>query len=277
MRHEESDLSHMFDTLLLQQWPMIVAGGFFVGFLVGMTGVGAGSLMTPFLINHVHLSPTLAVGTDLLFAGFTKASAAARHHTLNNVNWHIVRWLAFGSVPGAISMLALLGYLNPDVAAISRTIRLALASALVLSAFAIILYPFVAKKRLAVATDDSDVPARPMPTLFLGLGLGAVVTLTSVGAGAIGVVVLTALYPKLITRRLVGTDIVHAIPLTLVSGLGHAGMGNVNLPLLAMLLAGSIPGIAIGSRLTGKLPDWLLRIALSLVLLFAAYQLYAKA
>ena len=116
-----------------------------------------------------------------------------------------------------------------------------------------------------------------MPTLFLGLGLGAVVTLTSVGAGAIGVVVLTALYPKLITRRLVGTDIVHAIPLTLVSGLGHAGMGNVNLPLLAMLLAGSIPGIAIGSRLTGKLPDWLLRIALSLVLLFAAYQLYAKA
>lgn len=102
------------------------------------------------------------------------------------------------------------------------------------------------------------------------------VTLTSVGAGAIGVVVLTVLYPTLITRRLVGTDIVHAIPLTLISGAGHAGMGNVNILLLVMLLAGSIPGIALGSRLTGKLPDWLLRVALACVLMFAAYQLYLK-
>lgn len=266
----------MLDPALLEQWPIIVVGGFIVGFLVGMTGVGAGSLMTPFLISQVGIAPTIAVGTDLLFAGITKATAAARHHAFGNVNWSIVRWLALGSVPGAVAMLSLLGYLDPDMAAISRVIRGALAAALVLSAVAILLYPFVAKERLALATEDGDVPPRPLPTMLLGLGLGAVVTLTSVGAGAIGVVVLTALYPRLITRRLVGTDIVHAIPLTLVSGAGHATMGNVNLTLLGLLLAGSIAGIAIGSRLAGRLPDWLLRTALSMVLVVAAYQLYAK-
>ncbi len=266
----------MFDTPFLDVWPIIVTGGFFVGFLVGMTGVGAGSLMTPFLITQVGVPPTLAVGTDLLFAGLTKASAAARHHNFGNVNWPIVRWLAAGSVPGAIAMLALLSFLNPDMAAIARIIKASLAGALVLSALAILLYPVIAKERMQMLSETADTPPRPLPTVLLGLGLGSVVTLTSVGAGAIGVVVLTALYPMLVTRRLVGTDIVHAIPLTLVSGAGHAGMGNVDLVLLGMLLVGSIPGIALGSRLTGKLPDRILRIALAGVLMFAAYQLYIK-
>lgn len=266
----------MLDTSLLHLWPTIVAGGFVVGFLVGITGVGAGSLMTPFLINHVGISPTLAVGTDLLFAGLTKATAAARHHAFGNVDWPIVRWLAIGSVPGALGTLFLLHYLDPDVAVVSHVIKATLAVALVLSSIAILLYPLLAKDRLKLTGDGEDVPPRVVPTLLLGLFIGTVVTLTSVGAGAIGVVVLTALYPRLVTRRLVGTDIVHAIPLTLVSGAGHAGMGNVNIVLLAMLLAGSIPGIALGSRLTGKLPDWLLRAVLSAVLMFAAYQLYLK-
>lgn len=264
------------DTSLLQLWPMIVAGGFTVGFLVGLTGVGAGSLMTPFLISYVGVTPTLAVGTDLLFAGLTKASAAARHHSFGNVDWPIVRWLALGSVPGAIGMLALLAFWEVDVAQLSRVIKGSLAVALIFSSLAIVLYPFVAKDRIKMMTEGAEVPARPLPTFLLGLFIGSVVTLTSVGAGAIGVVVLTVLYPRLVTRRLVGTDIVHAIPLTLVSGAGHAGMGNVNLLLLAMLLAGSIPGIALGSRLTGRLPDWLLRVALACVLTFAAYQLYLK-
>lgn len=266
----------MLDTSYLELWPIIIGGGFLVGFLVGMTGVGAGSLMTPFLISQVGVSPTLAVGTDLLFAGLTKASAAARHHSFGNVNWPIVRWLALGSVPGAIAMLAMLGYLDPDVAVVSRIIKAALSGALVVSSLAILLYPLLAKERMKLMSETAGTPARPFPTILLGLVIGSVVTLTSVGAGAIGVVVLTALYPRLVTRRLVGTDIVHAIPLTLVSGAGHATMGNVNILLLAMLLAGSIPGIALGSRLTGKLPDWLLRIALAMVLMFAAYQLYQK-
>lgn len=266
----------MLDTSLLHMWPMIVAGGFCVGFLVGLTGVGAGSLMTPFLISQVGIPPPLAVGTDLLFAGLTKASAAARHHSFGNVNWPIVKWLAAGSVPGAIGMLLALAFLEPDVAFLSRIIKAGLVGALVFSAIAILLYPFVAKERMKQMSEAAETLARPFPTLLLGLFIGSVVTLTSVGAGAIGVVVLMLLYPKLITRRLVGTDIVHAIPLTLISGAGHAGMGNVNVLLLVMLLAGSVPGIALGSRLTGKLPDWLLRIALACVLTFAAYQLYLK-
>ena len=128
----------------------------------------------------------------------------------------------------------------------------------------------------AQVVEPTEVPVRHLSTLLLGLCLGSVVTLTSVGAGAIGVVILTLLYPTLRTRRLIGTDIVHAVPLTLVSGLGHMSIGNTSFELLGLLLVGSIPGIAIGSRLTGRLPDWLLRLFLATILCFAAYQLAQK-
>ena len=266
----------MLDTSLLELWPMIVSGGFVVGFLVGMTGVGAGSLMTPFLIAHVGIAPTLAVGTDLLFASITKASAAIPHHNFGNVNWRMVAWLAAGSVPGSLAMLGLLHYFDPDTESMARLIKMALVVALVVSSLAIIIYPYVTKARPSMTPDPDSVPVRKMPTLLLGIVLGSIVTLTSVGAGAIGVVVLTLLYPTLMTRRLIGTDIVHAVPLTLVSGLGHLSMGNTNLLLLGLLLAGSLPGIALGSRLTGKLPDRFLRITLAVILCFAAWQLSRK-
>jgi uncharacterized membrane protein YfcA len=255
---------------------MIVSGGFVVGFLVGMTGVGAGSLMTPFLITHVGVQPALAVGTDLLFASITKASAAAPHHSFGHVNWRIVRWLAAGSVPGSIAMLTLIEWLEPDLATMAHVIKMALMSALLISAAAILVYPWIVRANWTDDPEDAHHPVRPLPTLLLGLLLGSIVTLTSVGAGAIGVVVLTLLYPALRTRHLIGTDIVHAVPLTMVSGLGHLGMGNTNFVLLALLLAGSLPGIALGSRLTGRLPDWFLRAALSVILVFAAYQLSTK-
>lgn len=267
----------MLDPTILNAWMLIVAGGFTVGFLVGMTGVGAGSLMTPFLITQVGVQPAIAVGTDLLFASITKASAAAPHHTFGNVNWRIVRWLAVGSVPGSLGMLALLKWLDPDVAAMAHVIKLALATALVTSAIAILVYPLVTRGRWIRTSAADNVQPRIVTTVLLGLTLGSIVTLTSVGAGAIGVVVLTLLYPALLTRQLVGTDIVHAVPLTLVSGLGHLSMGNTDFTLLGLLLAGSLPGIAIGSRLTGRLPDWFLRFALALILVFAAYQLHSKA
>jgi uncharacterized membrane protein YfcA len=268
----------MLDTSLLSLWPLIVFGGFGVGFLVGMTGVGAGSLMTPFLITQVGVQPALAVGTDLLFASITKASAAAPHHTFGHVNWRIVRWLAAGSVPGSIAMLALIEWLEPDLATMAHVIKSALVAALILSSVAIVIYPLLMRGKWKEGPEGGGLhaPVRPLPTLLLGLLLGSIVTLTSVGAGAIGVVVLTLLYPALRTRHLIGTDIVHAVPLTLVSGLGHLGMGNTNFTLLGLLLVGSLPGIAIGSRLTGRLPDWLLRTVLALILVFAAYQLWAK-
>ena len=266
----------MLDTSLLDVWPLIVSGGFVVGFLVGMTGVGAGSLMTPFLITQVGIAPTIAVGTDLLFASITKASAALPHHNFGNVNWRMVGWLAAGSVPGSVAMLALLHYFSFDTDAMAALIKTALVAALIISSIAIVLYPYITRGRPGLTNDPDSVQVRQVPTLLLGLVLGSIVTLTSVGAGAIGVVVLTLLYPTLMTRRLIGTDIVHAVPLTLVSGLGHLSMGNTNLPLLGILLAGSIPGIALGSRLTGKLPDRVLRIALAAILCFAAWQLSKK-
>lgn len=268
----------MLEALLPEHWPLIMSGGLVVGFLVGMTGVGAGSLMTPFLITKVGIQPAIAVGTDLLFAAITKASAVAPHHTFGHVNWHIVRWLAAGSVPGSIAMLALIKFLEPDLATMAYVIKTGLAAALILSSVALLAFPLMRHAPFNGASEAMEhLPPRPVPTLLLGLLLGSVVTLTSVGAGAIGVVVLTLLYPMLRPRYLIGTDIVHAVPLTLVSGLGHLGMGNTDFALLGMLLAGSLPGIALGSRLTGLLPDWLLRTALAAILVFAAYQLHAKA
>ncbi len=261
---------------LAGNWHLIIGGGFIIGFLIGITGVGAGSLTTPLLISGIGVSPTVAVGTDLLFASLTKASAAWRHHRLANVDWSILGWLAAGSLPGACVMLLWLYVSKSDMHVLAVQIRHVLAVTLVISSVAIALHPLLRRMRSAEQHAAVTMPARPVPTFLFGLVLGALVTLTSVGAGAIGVAVLTGLYPALLARRVVGTDIVHAIPLTLLSGLGHASMGNVNVWLLLALLAGSVPGILLGSRITGLIPDWLLRFALSLVLLYAAYALMLK-
>jgi uncharacterized membrane protein YfcA len=263
-------------TSLAEHWHLIVGGGFVIGFLIGITGVGAGSLTTPLLISGVGVSPTVAVGTDLLFASITKASAAWRHQRLGNVNWPILGWLAAGSIPGALAMLGVLYLWRADTQTLALHIRQVLALVLVISAGAIAIHSWQRGHRPAQIAAASDAPARKLSTLVFGVILGAMVALTSVGAGAIGVAVLAGLYPALLARRIVGTDIVHAIPLTFVSGLGHAGMGHVNVWLLCTLLAGSVPGILIGSRITGLIPDWLLRIALALVLLYAAYLLWTK-
>jgi len=232
--------------------------------------------MTPFLITKIGVPPALGRGTHLLFASITKATAVWPHHNFGNVNWRLVGWLAAGSVPGSVAMLALLHVLDPDTASLAHVIKEALVIALVTSSAAILIYPFVTRGHGQQMVEAVDVPVRRIPTLLLGLVLGSLVTLTSVGAGAIGVVVLTLLYPRLRTRRLIGTDVVHAVPLTLISGLGHMSIGNASFTLLGLLLVGSIPGIAIGSRLTGLLPDWLLRVCLAIILCFAAYTLAQK-
>lgn len=263
-------------SLLASNWHLIVGGEFVIGFLIGITGVGAGSLTTPLLITGVGVPPTIAVGTDLLFASITKTSAAWRHHRLGNVDWPILGWLALGSLPGAVIMLGAIYGTGVDTAALAVYVRQFLAVALVISSAAIAFYPWIRRRTRAEGQPTISIPTRPLPTFLFGLVLGLLVTLTSVGAGAVGVAALTGLYPTLLARRVIGTDIVHAIPLTLLSGLGHASMGHVDPLLLGALLAGSVPGILIGSRLTGVAPDWLLRIALSLILLYAAYALLSK-
>ncbi len=252
----------------------IVVGGFIVGLLVGITGVGAGALTTPMLISGFGIAPAIAVGTDLLFAAITKASAAWRHHRFGNVDWPILRWLAAGSLTGALVTLAWLHYAVPETAGLAGIIRQLLAAALILSAVTIPVLPLMMRRQTKYAYGvEGHIPVRPVPTLVFGLLLGVLVTLTSIGAGALGVAVLSLLYAAMPARRIVGTDIVHAIPLAFVAGLGHLGMGNFDYMLLGQLLLGSIPGIAIGARLTGLIPDWLLRLALALVLFFAAYLL----
>lgn len=256
----------------LETLVLMAAGGGLVGFLVGLTGVGAGALLTPMLISGFGVNPAVAVGTDLLFASLTKATAAVKHHKLGNVNWAILKRLATGSLAASLATMAWLYLAAPDTQRLSDIIRGLLAMLLVFSAIIIPLCPWVLRD-VRKHADAVNVPVRGATTLATGLVLGVLVTLTSVGAGAIGVAILSALYPGLVARRIVGTDIVHAIPLAFVSGLGHLGLGNVDWMILFALLTGSIPGIALGSRLTGTLPDWLLRLVLSTVLLYAAYLL----
>lgn len=263
--------------VLPQLWPLVIAGGFVVGLLVGMTGVGAGSLTTPFLISVIGVSPLTAVGTDLLFACITKSTSAVQHHRLGNVNYNILRWLAAGSLPAACLVFVWLSVSSVDATTLAILIRRIMAAALIVSAVSIAAYPLVVHTHPKAANDNNDdANGRPLQTLVLGIVLGATVALTSIGAGAIGVVVLAAVYPALAMRRLVGTDIVHAIPLTLLAGLAHLSLGHVNVALLITLLAGSVPGIALGSRLTGTMPDWALRIVLAAVLLLAAWLLLGK-
>jgi uncharacterized protein len=252
----------------------LVAAGFGVGFLIGLTGVGGGALMTPLLISSFGISPQLAVGTDLLYAAVTKATAGWRHHVASHVDWRIVLTLAAGSVPAAIILLAAVAFIPLDTAALAHWIRFGLVFSLPISALAILLYPLL--MRAPDRDADGKIPPRTLATVMFGIALGLLVTLTSVGAGAIGVAVLAALYPMLAPKRVVGTDVAHAVPLTFVGGLGHLGLGHVDFGLLLALLCGSIPGVLIGTRLCGAAPEWLLRPILALTLCYAAYALFNK-
>jgi len=248
--------------------------GLVVGFIVGMTGVGGGSLMTPILL-WFGISPATAVGTDLLYAAITKASGVWVHGRNKNIDWKITGWLSLGSVPAAALTLWFLSTLHTDTSALNAVIKQGLAVVLILTALAILF-----KSRLQAfanrhAGDHYSLSDRSLNTLTVltGVVLGVMVTLTSIGAGALGTVALFLLYPFLVTRRLVGTEIAHAVPLTLVAGLGHAGMGNMDWSLLGYLLLGSLPGIYLGSHLTGRISDRVLRPCLAAMLLLIGYKL----
>ncbi|MHA6193988.1 sulfite exporter TauE/SafE family protein [Pseudomonas wadenswilerensis] len=248
--------------------------GLVVGFIVGMTGVGGGSLMTPILL-WFGINPATAVGTDLLYAAITKASGVWVHGKQKNIDWAITGWLALGSVPAAAATLWFLSTLHTDTAALNAVIKQGLAVVLILTALAILfksrLQAFASKH----AGDRYHLSGRSLNvlTVITGVVLGVMVSLTSIGAGALGTVALFLLYPYLVTRRLVGTEIAHAVPLTLVAGLGHASMGNMDWSLLGYLLLGSLPGIYIGSHLTGKISDSVLRPCLAGMLLLIGYKL----
>ena len=256
----------------------LIVAGLSVGFIVGLTGVGGGSLMTPILL-WFGIPPTTAVGTDLLYAAFTKMGGVYVHHQKKNINWSVTGWLSLGSVPAALLTLLILHSIKTDITVLNTVIKYSLGWALLLTSIAVLF-----KKKLLVFSQKhagdkfhSESKTQNVLTVAIGVLLGATVTLTSIGAGALGTVTLFFLYPLLATPKLVGTEIAHAVPLTLVAGLGHATMGNLDLELLGQLLLGSLPGIYIGSMLSGKVPDLFLRNAIALMLFFVGYKLVFQA
>jgi uncharacterized membrane protein YfcA len=253
---------------------LFIISGLVVGFIVGLTGVGGGSLMTPILL-YFGVPPTSAVGTDLLYAAVTKSGGIYVHSKKRNIDWRLTGLLAAGSVPAAVVTLAVLHLGKFDTEALNAFIKTTLGYTLVLTALAIVF-----KKRLVDYAHHKDIWITRMSpreqaamTIGTGLLLGVMVTITSIGAGAIGTVALFLLYPLLPTVRLVGTEIAHAVPLTLVAGLGHAGFGAVDWSLLGNLLLGSLPGIYVGSHLANRVADHYLRPALAGMLLLVGAKL----
>jgi uncharacterized membrane protein YfcA len=242
--------------------------GFIVGFVVGVTGVGGGSLMTPVLVLMFGIAPATAVGTDLLYASLTKMGGSWVHGRRGTVDWKVVKLLAMGSLPAALLSMALLHYLALDEKHLKSLITSVLSVALLLTAAALLFKPYLIKLGRRPDGVMFELHAHHLTgaTIFTGAILGVLVTISSVGAGALGVVVLLFLYPRAPMAKIVGTDIAHAVPLTLIAGLGHAALGTVNYGLLGSLLLGSLPGIYLGSHLGIKIPDHLLRPILATML-----------
>jgi len=256
-----------------------IFAGFTVGLIVGLTGVGGGSLMTPLLIFGFGIKPHLAIGTDLLFAAFTKMGGTLSLARSQLVPWRLVGALSMGSIPAALATLYVLHNLGPANPAVQKTMTLTLGAALLLTAMAT-LYKAIRGKQIKRHIEQGQLTAATQARhwslpLFFGALIGTLVTLTSVGAGAIGVTALMLLYPQLPLPRIVAADIAYAVPLTLVAGLGHASLGSVDWSLLGLLLTGSLPGIWLGTQLVHKTPDRVIRSLLSLLLAYAGVKLIA--
>jgi uncharacterized membrane protein YfcA len=250
---------------------LYAVSGLFVGFVVGLTGVGGGSLMTPLLILLFGVHPVTAVGTDLLYASVTKSAGTLVHGFNKSVDWRIVGQLALGSVPAAAITLWLLSITGTEAAGTAHLFAAALGAMLLLTAVSLIFRNQIAR----FAGRHRELPPLPQEALttVFGAAIGVLVSISSVGAGAIGVTVLMLLYPKLSVHRIVGSDIAHAVPLTLVAGAGHWMIGNVDWHMLVWLLAGSIPGILISSRLAPKINERVIRWALAAVLVVVGIKL----
>ena len=249
--------------------PLYSLSGFAVGLLVGMTGVGGGALMTPILIMLFGVHPATAVGTDLLYAAATKTGGSLVHGFARSIDWRVVGRLATGSIPATILTLAALSHFNLSGEAARNLITLVLSIALFLTAFVLVFgASIVAAYRARVAEFD---PQKTFTnTIIVGVVLGCLVSISSVGAGAMGVIALLMLYPHLPMAKIVGSDIAHAVPLTLIAGLGHWMMGSVNWAIIGSLLVGSLPGIFVGSYFAIRIPERALRLVLATTLFMVA-------
>lgn len=237
-----------------------------------MTGVGGGSLMTPVLVLLFGFYPATAVGTDLLYASVTKTVGTAVHGKQGTVDWKIVTRLACGSVPAAIATLLVMSRVGTLGEHASGILNLLLGVALLLTSISVFFRPSILRwsGEHIHAMSERKLAQR---TVALGATLGILVSVTSVGAGALGTTALLILYPRLPVARIAASDIAHAVPLTLIAGVGHWLIGSVDFGLMLALLAGSIPGIIVGSLLGGRSSDALLRPVLAITLLVVAIRL----
>ena len=246
--------------------PLYSLSGFFVGLLVGQTGMGGGALMTPLLILLFGINPATAVGTDLLYASATKTVGTLVHGFNHTVRWHIVALLAMGSVPATALTLLVISKIDLSGTMVSDMIGNVLGVLLLLTSLSLFFrrqfLAFAGTRLLAIGPKQTT-----LLTVTTGAVLGVLVTISSVGAGALGVTALLLLFPRLPMAIIVGSDIAHAVPLTLVAGVGHWFLGSVDWPLLTSLLTGSVPGIILGSYISAHVPDAVLRPILATTLM----------
>ena len=251
-----------------------ILAGMLVGFCVGITGVGGGSLMTPILISVFKIEPHIAIGTDLLYAAISKFAGSMVHAKKMNIVWPIVIWLAVGSIPASFATTWVLEHYLSQSTHYKATLTMVLGVMLTLTGISIVfrtqIERFFEKYRKAnseVEMDPAVIAKQKRPLIiFMGIILGVFVTLSSVGAGAFGIMALVLMFPNLPMIRIIGSDVVHAVLLTLVAGLGHMSAGNVDFELLMWLLVGSIPAIIVGTLVSSKMPEKLIRKILGITL-----------
>jgi uncharacterized protein len=252
--------------------PLYVASGFGVGLLVGMTGVGGGSLMTPLLILLFGIHPSTAVGTDLLYAAATKTGGSLVHGWSRSVHWPAVIRLACGSIPASVLTLVVMWQLDLNGASERSLVNLVLCFALLLTAISLIFRKSILE-RYRRRFERIEPGTTALLTVLAGAVVGVLVSISSVGAGAVGVTMLLLLYPRLPMASVVGSDIVHAVPLTLVAGIGHWALGAIDWHLMGVLLMGSLPGIMVGSYSAVRVPEKVLRLALAAILIVVSVKI----
>ena len=248
------------DTLLY------ILAGAGVGFAVGLTGIGGGSLMTPLLLLF-GFPPYVAIGTDLMYAALTKVSGVVIHHRQKSVDWPLVRLLCMGSIPATVATIFLLKYLFTESDHYSPILTSCLGFMLTLTALVLLFSNKLKNIQKKKAYNNSTSGRLRAFTIAMGAILGVLVTLSSVGAGALGTAVLLLIYPVLSSVRVVGTELAHAVPLTLVAGIGHIWLGNVDFSLLGALMIGSLPAIYLGTKIGRHLPENIMRMVLAGILL----------
>jgi uncharacterized membrane protein YfcA len=248
--------------------PLVMASGLFVGFVVGLTGMGGGALMTPILVLLFHIQPLAAVSSDIVAAMVMKPIGGAVHWRRGTVRRDLVTWLMIGSIPSAFFGVYLLRHLDAS-AAMQGHVKFALGIALLVVVNGLVVRPLLMSRRQG----PRDFQLRPIPTLLIGIVGGLVVGLTSVGSGSLIIIALLMLYPRMELSELVGTDLVQAVPLVASAALGHLLFGEFNLGLTASILIGSIPGVFVGARFSSRAPDYVIRPSLAAVLLLSGLKL----